>query len=153
MSNNYGKMLAGDIQKLWSGLDFAQKFGMVALSAITIVVATFFLSKAFEPNWAVLYSELSEADAISVTENLKKNGYAYKVSDDKRTILVPASQKDELRVFVAENDLIKNSNPGFELLDDLELGSTEFKNKLTKQRIFQGELVWSIEKINGIKSA
>lgn len=152
LSNNYFKLLGDDIKKLWGGLDFSQKFGMLALTIVTIVVATYFLSKSMEPNWAVLYTDLSEPDAVSVTENLKKNGYAYKIADDKKTILVPAAQKDELRVFVAENDLIKNSTPGFELLDNLELGSTDFKNKLTKQRIFQGELTRSIEKMNGIKS-
>lgn len=152
LSNNYFKLLGDDIKKLWGGLDLAQKFGMLALTVVTIVATTYFLSKAMEPNWAVLYTDLSEPDAVSVTENLKKNGYAYKIADDKKTILVPANQKDELRVFVAENDLIKNSTPGFELLDNLELGSTDFKNKLTKQRIFQGELTRSIEKMNGIKS-
>jgi len=150
-NNNYLKLLAGDIKKLWNGLDIAQKFGMLALTIITVVVSTYFLVKSMEPNWAVLYTDLSEPDAVAVTENLKKNGYAYKIADDKKTILVPASQKDELRVYVAENDLIKNSTPGFELLDDLQLGSTDFKNKLTKQRIFQGELTRSIEKMNGIK--
>ncbi len=152
LSNNYFKLLTDDFKKLWGGLDIAQKFGMLALTIVTVVAATFFLVKSMEPNWAVLYTDLSEPDAVSVTENLKKNGYAYKIADDKKTILVPASQKDELRVFVAENDLIKNSTPGFELLDDLQLGSTDFKNKLTKQRIFQGELTRSIEKMTGIKS-
>ena len=152
MSNNYFKLLTDDFKKLWNGLDLAQKFGMLALTVVTVVVATYFLAKSMEPNWAVLYTDLSEPDAVSVVENLKKNGYAYKIADDKKTILVPSSQKDELRVFVAENDLIKNSTPGFELLDDLQLGSTDFKNKLTKQRIFQGELTRSIEKMNGIKS-
>lgn len=153
LSNNYFKLLTDDFKKLWGGLDLAQKFGMLALTIVTIVVATYFLVKSMEPNWAVLYTDLSEPDAVSVVENLKKKGYAYKIADDKKTILVPANQKDELRVFVAENDLIKNSSPGFELLDNLELGSTDFKNKLTKQRIFQGELTRSIEKMTGIKSA
>lgn len=152
LSNNYFKLLTDDFKKLWGGLDLAQKFGMLALTIVTVVVATYFLVKSMEPNWAVLYTDLSEPDAVSVVENLKKNGYAYKIADDQKTILVPANQKDELRVFVAENDLIKNSSPGFELLDNLELGSTDFKNKLTKQRIFQGELTRSIEKMNGIKS-
>lgn len=150
--NNYFKLLTEDLKKLWGGLDLAQKFGMIALTVVTLVAATFFLVKAMEPNWAVLYTDLSEPDAVAVTESLKKNGYTYKIADDQKTILVPASQKDDLRVFVAENDLIKNSTPGFELLDDLQLGSTDFKNKLTKQRIFQGELTRSIEKMNGIKS-
>lgn len=152
LNNNYFKLVTDDFKKLWNGLDVAQKFGMLALTIITVVVATYFLVKSMEPNWAVLYTDLSEPDAVAVTENLKKNGYAYKIADDKKTILVPASQKDELRVYVAENDLIKNSTPGFELLDDLQLGSTDFKNKLTKQRIFQGELTRSIEKMTGIKS-
>lgn len=151
-TNNYFKLLTDDIKKLWNGLDLAQKFGMLALTIVTLVVGTYFLVKSMEPNWAVLYTDLSEPDAVAVTENLKKNGYAYKIADDRKTILVPASQKDELRVYVAENDLIKNSTPGFELLDDMQLGSTDFKNKLTRQRIFQGELTRSIEKMNGIKN-
>lgn len=153
LSNNYFKMLSEDIKKLWAGLDIAQKFGMIALTVVTLVVATFFLVKSLEPNWAVLYTDLSEPDAVAITESLKKNGYAYKIADDQKTILVPAEQKDDLRVYVAENDLIKNSTPGFELLDDMQLGSTDFKNQLTKQRIFQGELTRSIEKMNGIKNA
>ena len=152
MSNNYFKLLTDDIRKLWNGLDIAQKFGMLALTIVTLVVSTYFLVKSMEPNWAVLYTDLSEPDAVSVVENLKKNGYAYKIADDKKTILVPANKRDELRIYVAENDLIKNSTPGFELLDDMQLGSTDFKNKLTKQRIFQGELTRSIEKMNGVKS-
>lgn len=152
LSNNYFNLLSGDIKKLWNGLDLAQKFGLIALTVVTAVVATYFLVKSMEPNWAVLYSDLSEPDAVAVTESLKKNGYSYKIADDQKTILVAANKKDELRVFVAENDLIKNSTPGFELLDNLQLGSTDFKNKLTKQRIFQGELTRSIEKMNGIKS-
>lgn len=151
-NTNYFKLLTDDIKKFWNGIDVAQKFGLVALTAVTFVVATFFLIKAMQPNWAVLYTDLSEPDAVAITESLKKNGYTYKIADDQKTILVPANQKDDLRVFVAENDLIKNSTPGFELLDNLQLGSTDFKNKLTKQRIFQGELTHSIEKMSGIKS-
>jgi len=153
MENNYFALLANDVKKLWNGLDGAQKLGMLVLIVLTIVAATFFLSKAMEPDWIVLYSDLNEVDAISIVEGLKKNGYKYKVSEDHKSVLVPSSVRDEMRIFVAENDLIKNQDTGFELLDNMQLGSTDFKNKLTKQRIFQGELVRSIEKIQGIKYA
>ena len=153
MENNYFALLANDMKKLWNGLDGAQKLGMLVLIVVTIIAATFFLSKALEPDWVVLYSDLNEVDAISIVEGMKKNGYRYKVSEDHKSILVPSSVRDEMRVFVAENDLIKNEANGFELLDDMQLGSTDFKNKLTKQRIFQGELTRSIEKIQGIKYA
>ena len=153
MENNYFALLANDMKKLWNGLDGNQKLGMLALIVITIIAATFFLSKAMEPDWVVLYSDLNEVNALSIVENMKKNGYQYKVSEDKKTILVPSNIRDDMRVFVAENDLIKNGDAGFELLDDMQLGSTDFKNKLTKQRIFQGEITRAIERIQGIRYA
>ncbi len=153
MSNNYFKLFKDDISRLWKGLDLSKRFGLIVLIAITLVTATYFLIKSTEPNWTTLYADLSEPDAVAITESLKKSGYPYKLSTDRKAILVPVEMQDELRVFVAENDLIKDSSPGFELLDSLQLGSTEFKNQLTKQRIFQGELTRSIEKINGVKKA
>lgn len=153
MENNYFALLANDVKKLWNGLDDGQKLGMLALIVVTIIAATFFLSKAMEPDWVVLYSDLNEVNALNIVENMKKNGYQYKLSEDKKSILVPSSTRDDMRIFVAENDLIKNGDGGFELLDDMQLGSTDFKNKLTKQRIFQGEITRAIEKIQGIKYA
>ncbi len=153
MENNYFALLANDMKKLWNGLDGPQKLGMLFLIVLTIIAATFFLSKALEPDWVVLYSDLSEVDTLNIVEGMKKNGYRYKISEDHKSVLVPSKFKDELRIYVAENDLIKNKDTGFELLDDMQLGSTDFKNKLTKQRIFQGELVRSIEKIQGIRFA
>lgn len=153
MNNNYFKLLSEDINKLWEGLELPQKFGLIALTLITAIAATYFIAKSMEPDWTLLYSDLSEKDTINIVESLKKNGYAYKVSDDKKSIFVPAKSRDDLRIFVAENDLIEDQAPGFELLDEMQLGSTDFKNKLTKQRIFQGELTRSIERMTGIKSA
>ncbi len=153
MNNNYFKLILEDLKKLWSGLDIGQKFGLTALVAITLVAVTFLVMKSTEPNWSVLYSDLSESDVVSVSESLKKSGYPVKVSKDKKAVLVPSNMQDDLRLYVAENDLIQDKTQGFELLDGLELGSTDFKNQLTKQRIFQGELTRSIERINGVSKA
>ena len=152
MNSNYFHLLFNDMKKLWKGLNVPQRFGLIVLLLLTVILSTFFIVKSFEPDLTVLYSDLAEADVMTITENLKKNGYSFKLTDDKKTILVPASQKDEMRLYVAENDLIQNSNPGFELLDNMQLGSTDFKNNLTKQRIFQGELTRSIEKMEGVKN-
>ncbi len=139
--------------KLWNGLEIGQKLGIIVLSVITLVVSSYFIMKSMEPNWSVLYSDLSPQDAAAVSESLKKSGYPYKLSADKKSVMVPQELQDELRIFVAENDLIQDSSPGFELLDDMQLGSTDFKNKLTKQRIYQGELTRSIERMSGVRKA
>ena len=151
--NEHIKLLIDDIKKLWDKLDLNQKFSIAALLVAVLVVGVFFIVKATEPNWTVLYSDLSKQDIAAITESLKKSGYAFKVSEDKTAILVRNQDKENLRMYVAENDLIKDSSGGFELLDELQMGSTDFKNKLTKQRIFQGELTRSIEKIQGVSKA
>ena len=151
--NEHVKLLIEDIKNLWQKLDINQKFSIAALVVAMLVVSVFFIFKATEPNWTILYSDLSKDDIASIAESLKKSGYAYKLSDDKTAILVRNQDKEDLRMYVAENDLIKDTSGGFELLDNLQLGSTDFKNQLTKQRIFQGELTRSIEKIHGVKKA
>jgi flagellar M-ring protein FliF len=148
--NNYLSLIANDFKKLWVGLDFLQKLAIIVLVLGTIAAMSYFIAKSTEPTWSVLYSDLQETDALAVTANLKKGGYQYKMSDDKKSILVPSEMKEELRIQVAQSDLIHDSNPGFELLDKMQLGATDFQNKLTRQRIFQGELTRTIEKISGV---
>lgn len=89
MENNYFKLFLDDLTKLWNGLEIGQKFGIVILSVITLVISVFFVMKSMEPNWAVLYSDLSPQDAAAVSESLKKSGYPFKVSADKKSVLVP----------------------------------------------------------------
>ena len=151
--NNYISLLSKDIKRLWGGLDFPQRLAIILLVIITIVAVSYFVTKSVEPNWGVLYSDLAETDAVAVVENLKKAGYPFKLSDDKKTVLVPADLKEDLRLMIAQKDVIHDSNPGFELLDKIQLGATDFQNKLTRQRIFQGELTRTIERIQGIKKA
>ena len=149
--NNYLDLLLNDFKRLWGGLELSQKLVIMLLGIITVVAVSFFVAKSTEPNWAVLYSDLTETDSVAVVENLKKSGYQYKISDDKKSILVPSDQKEDLRLMVAQNDVIHDSNPGFELLDKVQLGATDFQNKLTRQRIYQGELTRTIERIEGIR--
>jgi len=145
--------ILGDIKKLWNGLDISQKLVILLLLVASVGVITFIGTKSMEPDWGVLYSDLSETDVNAVVESIKKSGYPFKLSDDRKTVLVPLKAKEELRLLVAQNDIIQESNPGFSLLDKMQFGATDFQNKLTRQRIFQDELTKTIEKIRGIEKA
>lgn len=150
---NYFKLLYYDLQKIWRSLDLPQKATTIALIGLTIFAISYFAGKATEPNWSLLYSDLNETDAIAVVEHIKQAGYTYKLSDDKRSVFVPANLKEELRIEVAEADIIQDSNPGFELLDKMNFGATDFHNQMTKQRIYQDEITRTIEKISGVRKA
>lgn len=150
---NYFDLLTNDLKKLWDKLDAPKKALIVLFCALAISAVSFIIVKSTEPDWGVLYSDLSETDTIAITESLRDSGHPYKISDNGKTVLVPTRVKEQLRVHVAENNIIKSSNPGFELLDKMQFGATEFQQQLTKQRIYQGELTKTIETIRGIKNA
>ena len=146
-------VIMNDIKKLWNGLEFMQKLIIMLLLVASIFAVSFIAIKSMEPEWGVLYSDLSDTDANAVLENLKKSGYPFKLSDDRKTILVPLKAKEELRLMIAQNDVIQDSNPGLDLLNKVQFGATDFQNKLTRQKIFQDELIKTIEKIRGIQKA
>ncbi|MEI8390410.1 MAG: flagellar basal-body MS-ring/collar protein FliF [bacterium] len=146
-------VILNDIKKLWNGLEFMQKLVIMLLLVASVFAVSFIAIKSMEPEWGVLYSDLSDTDANAVIESLKKSGYPFKLSDDRKTILVPLKAKEELRLMVAQNDVIQDSNPGFDLLNKMQFGATDFQNKLTRQKIFQDELIKTIEKIRGIQKA
>lgn len=150
---NYFKLLYYDLQKIWRSLDLPQKATTIVLIGLTIFAISYFAGKATEPDWSLLYSDLNETDAVAVVDHLKQAGYMYKLSDDKRSVFVPADLKEELRIEVAEADIIQDSNPGFELLDQVNFGATDFHNQMTKQRIYQDEITRTIEKISGVRKA
>ncbi len=153
MENNYFVLLANDVKKLWNSIGFNRKPGLFVLIVLAAAVATFFLFKAMSPDWAVLYSDLNEVSSMNIVDGMKKNGYRYKVSGDHKTIFVPANVREDMRIFVAENDLIKDGEAGLELSGNMQFGSNDFKNKLTGRKSLQSELTRSIEKIQGVKSA
>ena len=88
MGNNYFKMIINDLQRLWGGLDIGQKFGLVTLMGFTLVAVTFLVMKSTEPNWAVLYSDLTEADAVAVSESIKKSEWYVDVDCSKYMALI-----------------------------------------------------------------
>ena len=150
---NYLGLLGNDIKKLWRGLDNIQRALIVLLTIGAFSAVIFIITKSLEPEWGVLYSDLNETDTAAIVENLKSAGYPYKLSEDRTAVLVPLNVKEDLRIMIAENDVIQDSNPGFELLNRIQFGATEFQNKLTRQKIFQDELTRTIERIRGIKRA
>ena len=71
--NEHVKLLIEDVKKLWLKLDINQKFSIAALLVAMFVVGIFFIVKATEPNWTVLYSDLSKEDVAAITESFKNN--------------------------------------------------------------------------------
>ncbi len=124
--------------------------GIVVLSAIFfgILIVT-----ANRTEYKPLYSNLGNEDAGEIMNKLKEQKVPTQISDDGKTILVPASKVYELRMSLASDGLPQGGGVGFEIFDRKNFGMTEFVQKINYQRAMQGELSRTIAQLSGVEQA
>lgn len=129
--------------ELWNSFDTRRRIIVVA-SVIAVFVSVLAVSKiATRPSMALLYAGLEPGVSGQVIGALEKYDVAFKVSGD--AIYVDASQRDLLRVQLAEQGLPKSGSGGYELLDTLTgFGTTSQMFDATYWRAKEGELARTI---------
>jgi flagellar M-ring protein FliF len=141
------------VLQLWSGLAPGARVGLVVgvvvIAAISIALALW--SNGSE--YRVLFSQLSDADAANIVEQLKRQKIPYRLADAGATIEVPAEQVYETRLTLVSNGLPLSGGVGFELFDRQGVGETEESQRVTYQRALQGELARTIAALNGVRYA
>jgi flagellar M-ring protein FliF len=124
--------------------------GAVALSAVFFGLL---IMTANRTEYKPLYANLGNEDAGEIMKKLKEQKVPTRISDDGKTILVPAGKVYELRMSLASEGLPQGSGIGFEIFDRKNFGMTEFVQKLNYQRAMQGELSRTIGQISGVEQA
>ncbi len=141
------------VKDTWGNLSFNQRILLGTLSIAAVIIVFFFFNHSQE-DYDVMLSGLEESDAAAVVHNLKQQGIPYKLAENGTTILVPRSKKEELRLGVFQEDLIKSDKTlGFGSLSSLPFGMTDWQQKKYDQKIISDEVVNTLEKIQGIKKA
>lgn len=106
---------------------------------------------AFQPPKVVLYSGLGAEQAGEVIEELDGRGVDYVLRGD--AVLVPPSQRDQLRFALAKDGLPQQSVRGFELLDDVNgFSVTSEMYNAAYWRAKEGELTKTILSIPGVEA-
>lgn len=123
--------------------------GAVAAS-IALIVGLYLWNSA--PEYKVLFSNLSERDAGTVTATLQQMNVPYK-SEANGTLIVPADQVYDLRFKLAAQGIPKGGAVGFETMDSPKLGMTQFQEQLAFQRGLEGELARTIQSLKPVESA
>lgn len=137
----------------FSRLDTTRKamLGLGALAMVGLLAAAFFMAN--QPDYRVLYANLSDKDGGAVLAQLSQMNVPYKHADGGNAILVPANQVHDLRLRLASQGLPKGAVTGFELMDNNKLGMTQFQERLSFQRGLEGELTRSISALSSVAEA
>jgi flagellar M-ring protein FliF len=125
---------------------------MIAAAALmAVIIGSLIWSR--EPEYRPLFSNLSDRDGGEVIESLQKLNVPYKMAEGGGAILVPADSVYDARLKLASQGLPKGGSVGFDLMDNMKIGVTQFQENVAYQRALEGEITRTIEAISSVESA
>ena len=125
---------------------------MVAIAGlIALAVAASTLLK--QPDYRILFSNVSERDGGSIIAALEQMNIPYRFNDGGSAILIPSPRVHEVRLRLATQGLPKNGGVGFELMENQKFGISQFAEQINYQRGLEGELARTIQSIAAVQSA
>lgn len=141
------------IARTWHGLSPGGRVGLVVGGLVIFIMVVAGAIWSMQPDYRVLFSNLSETDAASIVTELKRTKTIYRLSDGGTTIRVPADRVYETRLALMSSSVPLSGGVGFEIFDKQGLGATEQSQRVSYQRALQGELSRTIGALDHVRQA
>ncbi|MDB5938652.1 MAG: fliF [Polaromonas sp.] len=119
--------------------------------AVAVMAAMWMWSR--QPDYGVLYTNLSDRDGGAIIATLQKMNVPYRFAEGGGALLVEKGKVAEARLRLAAEGLPKGGTVGFELMDNQKFGTSQFAEQINYQRALEGELARSINSISAVESA
>lgn len=142
----------GWLQRL-STLDRSQRMRLGVGVALLVAVAIAAIVLGRQPDYRVLFANLSDKDGGAIVAQLSQMNVPYKHADGGGAILIPSDRVHDVRLRLATQGLPKGSVAGFELMESNRFGITQFQERLNFQRGLEGELTRSIQALSSVQGA
>ena len=124
---------------------------VAAAAVVAIVIAMVLWAK--QPSYSVLYNNLTDEDGGAIVTQLTQMNIPYRFAENGGALMVPEANVHELRLRLAQQGLPYGGSVGFELLDKVKFGISQFSEQVNYQRALEGELARTIESLGPVKSA
>ncbi len=127
----------GQLKNVWKEISFSHKFIMISLTLSFLIGIVGVMQWARKPDFGLLYGELSPKESGEIINHLREANIPYRISGNGTTILVPNDKIYEMRLKFASEGL-PHEQTGYELLDKVGFGSSDFIQKINYRRAIQG---------------
>ncbi len=131
----------------------SRQISLVLVALISLAAFAWIIFQAQQIPYKTLYANLSQKEASSVVQWLKKEGVPHKLADQGQTIRVPANKVYSTRLKLAGAGLPKGQGVGLEIFDKQDFGVTKFTQQVNYQRALQGELARTITSMAPVENA
>ena len=148
--NEFFQNFLTQARDIWGKISPNQRFALFGVTFVTIVGMIALLIWVQRPKYNVLYSWLEEDDARNIVTELEANKIPYQLEQNGSVILIPSTEVPETRLTLAGKGLPRTSGVGYEIFDKVNIGVTDFVQKVNYRRALEGELARSIETIRNV---
>ena len=138
----------------FNSLGILRQLGLMVGLAASVAIGFAVVLWSQQPDYRVLFSNLTFADANEVIEQLDQLQIPYQFDTAGRAILVPQEQVHQARLRLAAEGFTNDKTVGFELLQqDQGLGTSQFMETALYRRGLEGELARTIASLVAVRSA
>jgi flagellar M-ring protein FliF len=141
------------LKTLGGALSTAQRVSLAAAFLLVVGIMGASMYWIQRPSYALLFADLDPESANDVVARLKTAKVDYQLDEGGRSIRVPASKIDELRLEFASGGLPASGRIGFEIFDRTAFGATEFLEQVNYRRALEGEIARTIGTLGEVSSA
>ena len=141
------------ISEIWQNLGRAQQVAIAAIAVACVGLIFALISWARTPEYATVFSNLSEEDAAAIVGKLKESKTPYEIANGGSAIRVPANLLYDTRLQLASSGLPQGGGVGFELFSQTNFGMTDFIQKVNYQRALEGELSRTINHLGPVEQS
>jgi flagellar M-ring protein FliF len=140
-------------QQRVASLDRNQRILIGAVGALVVAGLVAALMFSRQPDYRVLFSNLSDKDGGAIVTQLAAMNVPYKYTEGGGSIMIPADRVHDVRLKLATQGLPKGAVSGFEIMENSKFGITQFQERVNYQRGLEGELTRSIMGLSAVQNA
>ena len=130
----------------------SRKIALGAVAFISLALFATIIIQARTADYQLLYANLEQKDASSITTWLKGQRIDYQLKNNGKNIWIPADRIYETRLDLAAVDLPSGGGVGFEVFDKQSFALTDFVQKVNYTRALQGELARTVTSLGPVES-
>jgi flagellar M-ring protein FliF len=140
------------VAALWQKAGLAQRITLLTLLLSCIGGAALLVNWARKPRLVLLYSGLAPEDAVKIVDKIRDADIPYELKGGGTAIYVPEEKVYSLRLTAASQGLPTGQQAGYKILDDEDIGTSPFAQRINYRRALEGELARTIQMLEGVVS-
>ena len=144
-------------REIFEGMERNQKIGAGVGAGVVLILLIYLVAssgggedKIYRP----LYTDIDMKEAGEISNRLREMNQDFHLGADGSLILVPDSDRAELRNILASEGFPKTGYIGYEVFDNMPLGITDFLQQVKMRQALEGELkktILALEQVEDVR--